>query len=110
METVLRELRYGLRVLTKSPGFAAIAVLTLALGIGASMAILSVPDAVLLRALPYPNPPKIVRVREQAPDGHRMNLAARISTIFVPRTTHSRIWRNMPPDSSNSLLYTIYVQ
>ena len=75
METLLRELRYGSRILTKSPGFAAIAVLTLGLGIGASTAIFSVVDAVLLRALPYPNPEKIVRVWEQAPNGHRMNLA-----------------------------------
>ena len=75
MQTLLRELRHGSRILTRSPGFAAIAVLTLALGIGASTAIFSVVDAVLLRALPYPHPQKIVRVWEQAPDGHRMNLA-----------------------------------
>lgn len=75
MESLLRELHYSLRALTKSRGFAAIAILTLALGIGASTAIFSVVDAVLLRTLPYPNPQKIVRVWEQAPDGHRMNLA-----------------------------------
>ena len=72
---MLSELRYGLRTLTRAPGFAAIAILTLALGIGASTAIFSVVDAVLLRALPYPNPERIVRVWEQAPDGHRMNFA-----------------------------------
>jgi len=75
METFLRELRYGVRALTRSPGFSAIAVLTLALGIGASTSIFSVVDAVLLRALPYPNPQKIVRVWEQSPNRHRMNLA-----------------------------------
>jgi putative ABC transport system permease protein len=75
MGTLLRELRYGLRAITKSPGFAAIAILTLALGIGASTAIFSVVDAVLLRALPYPNPDKIVRVWEQSAKRHRMQLA-----------------------------------
>src|SRR5271169_3766447 len=75
MESLLRELRYGVRTLTKSPGFTVMAVLTLALGIGASTAIFSVVDAVLLRALPYPNPEKIMRVWEQSPNRHRMNLA-----------------------------------
>ena len=75
MPTFFRELRYSLRALSKAPGFAAVAVLTLALGIGASTAIFSVIDAVLLRPLPYPKPQQIVRVWEQAPNGHRMNLA-----------------------------------
>ncbi len=75
MEAFFHEFRYGFRTLTKSRGFAATAIVTLALGIGASTSIFTVVDAVLLRSLPYPEPQKIMRVWEQAPNGHRMNLA-----------------------------------
>ena len=75
VESWWRDARFAARSLRKSPGFTAVAVATLALGIGATTAIFSVIDAVMLRPLPYPHPERIVRVWEQAPDGHRMNLA-----------------------------------
>jgi len=62
MHTLLQDLRDGLRMLNRNPGFAAIVILTLALGIGATTAIFSVVDAVMLKRLPFPTADRLARI------------------------------------------------
>lgn len=72
MDTLIKDIRHGARSLLRRPGFTAIAVLTLALGIGACTAIFSVVDGVLLRPLPYPNAERMVQLREVTEKGARI--------------------------------------
>jgi putative ABC transport system permease protein len=67
IDILLQDLRFASRILKKSPGFAAVAILTIAIGIGATTAIFSVVDATLLQPLPYPQPERLVSIQDDLP-------------------------------------------
>ncbi len=86
LQDFLQDLRFGLRMLRKNPGFTTVAILTLALGIGANTAIFSVVDAVLLRPLPYKDPARLLWTTLQFPK-------ADMHSSFVPHPTYFA-WRD----------------
>jgi putative ABC transport system permease protein len=84
IENLLFDLKYAVRMLLRSPGFAFVAIATIALGIGATTAIYSVIDATLLHPLPYPNPAELVRVEDDLP-----GVGAQAVGISIPE------WRDL---------------
>lgn len=95
------DLTFGFRVLRKNPGFAALAIVTLALGIGAATAVFSVVNAVLLRALPYSHPEQLVCLFERVPDVADVPLEA-----WAPVNADFYEWRKQSRSFSHMALFT----
>jgi putative ABC transport system permease protein len=87
MQTIIQDMRYSIRLLAKRPGFTLVAVITLALGIGANTAIFSVINAVLLRALPYHNPQHIVMLFATDTQGERDVISVAEAQDFAAQVT-----------------------
>lgn len=92
METLLKDIRYGIRGLLKRPGFTVVAIITLALGIGANTAIFSVVNAVVLRPLPYAEPDRLVTLWETMPGSDRRSVAP---GNFVDWRTQNKSFQDM---------------
>lgn len=97
IEDLVQDVRYGLRVLAKSPVFTAVAVLTLALGIGANTAIFSVVNALLLRPLGFPEAERLVMLWEVTPEGRHQNTTSR---------ANFRAWRDQSTSFESMAAFT----
>src|SRR5712671_481885 len=92
MQTLFQDIRYAFRMIGKSPGFAALAVLAFALGIGANSAIFSVVNAVLLRPLPYPHSEQLVRVFGKQP---QLDLAPNSPANFLEWKEENQVFERI---------------
>lgn len=103
MTGLIQDLRYGVRTLRKTPGFTAISLATLALGIGANTAIFSFVDGVLLKPLPYADASRIVRVLEKPPLGERNG----ISTLnFLDWRSQNTVFDPMAAENGGQMTLT----
>jgi putative ABC transport system permease protein len=103
MTNLFGDLRYALRTLSKTPGFTAVAIATLAVGIGANTAIFSFVDGVLLKPLPYPEPERIVRVLERPPGAPRNG----ISTLnFLDWQRENTVFEHLAAQTGGSVTLT----
>jgi hypothetical protein len=87
METLMQDIRYGVRMLMRNPGFMIVAIITLALGIGANTAIFSMVDGILLRPLPVQDPAQITVLAFQQQKGNiqtQFSVAAKYSPMCSP--------------------------
>jgi putative ABC transport system permease protein len=95
LERLVRDLRFTIRTLRKTPGFTAAAVATLALGIGATTAVFTVLNAVLIRPLPYPQPDALVGIWHSAEfQGHTSNNVRLSSTMYLVYREHNQTFRD----------------
>jgi predicted permease len=115
MSTLLTDIKYGIRQFGKNPGFTVVAVLTLALGIGANTAIFSVINSVLLESLPYPDPEQLVRVFETFPNYDRNTVSGgafkdwyehntKFSRLAVYEGTEQNLTGDGPPQRVSGLM------
>ncbi len=103
MDTLLKDVRYALRTLRQSPGFTLVAILTLALGIGANTAMFSVVTAVLLRPLPFPEPDRIVAISTVSENGRP---TAESFPDFADFRERNRSFEHIAAYDTNSLTLT----
>ena len=104
VENLFQDLRFAVRMLRRSPGFAFVAIATMALGIGATTAIYSVVDATLLHPLPYPNPSELVRIEDDLP-----GVGAQDVSVSIPEwkdLENSGIFQYVALDYFNSVNLT----
>ena len=107
LETLVQDLRYGLRQLGRNPGFTAVALVTLALGIGANAALFSVIDAVLLRPLPFREPDRLVAIESHDAQSSAVGGGGDVSyPVFLDWRSQAHSFESMSVSNTTNFTYT----